>query len=393
MLSLLLGQAVYVRAEDLLQGGVQQKRAEQEGSQRTDTQQEEWQQEEWLLEEMDLQAAEEALREMTAFSDFSFLGLIKDLMTGNMAWDLREIGQAVQEILFTQLAEQKELALRILVIALVSAVISNFIRIFENHAIAEISFYMMYLLITTLLVHSFQAMGQIVAEALQSLASFMNLLLPAYLVTIVFTAGGVTALGFYQLTVLAIHILTGVIIRIVLPLIQLYMALLILNQMTREDCFSQFASLLRTVVEWTVRTAVGITAGLQAVQCLISPAVDSLKNSAVHRLAKVLPGIGNLMDAAAETVLGSALVIKNAVGVAGMIAIAAICLVPFLKLAVNILLFRVLCALLQPVSEKRMVDCIAGISESSLMLMRVLLSGMAMFVISLALITASVKGG
>ena len=49
------------------------------------------------------------------------------------------------------------------------------------------------------------------------------------------------------------------------------------------------------------------------------------------------------MDSAAETIAGSALVIKNAVGVAGMIVVLLICLLPFLKLGLSVLLFRLLC--------------------------------------------------
>ena len=53
-----------------------------------------------------------------------------------------------------------------------------------------------------------------------------------------------------------------------------------------------------------------------------------MKNSALHRLAKTIPGVGSLLDTAVETVAGSAVIIKNAVGVAGILALAFICLVP-----------------------------------------------------------------
>ena len=117
-----------------------------------------------------------------------------------------------------------------------------------------------------------------------------------------------------------------------------------------------------------------------------------MQNSVLHRLAKSIPGIGNAFDAVSETVTGSAVILKNAVGVAGMLAVLAICLLPVLKLLVSVLLFRFLCAVIQPVCEKRMVECIGSISRGSYLLMKILLSGVAVFLISLAMITAALKG-
>lgn len=347
----------------------------------------------FLEEYTDVEEVERALREMTEFTGFSFTDLVLGLVRGEIPLDFREIGSKVGEIFLGELRQQKSLAVRILLLALVSAVFSNFIRIFESSQIAEISFYMIYLLISALLMKSFASMEQITSRTMESLNRFMQILLPSYVVTVVFSSGTVSALGFYEITLLVIHILQVFIIKIILPLVQFYMILLILNQMTKEDYFSKLAELLRTGVEWITKTVLGLAVGLQAVQCLIAPAVDSLKNSAASRIVKALPGVGNVLDAATETVAASAVVIKNAVGVAGILAVAAICLPPLLKLAAGIFLFRLLCALIQPISEKRMVGCIDSVSGGAVLLFRILLTGMAIFVISLAMITASVKGG
>ena len=57
------------------------------------------------------------------------------------------------------------------------------------------------------------------------------------------------------------------------------------------------------------------------------------------------------------------------------------------------LLFKLLCALIQPISEKRMVAGIESLSKSIGLILRVLVASLAIFVISLAMITASITGG
>ena len=346
-----------------------------------------------LPDYLELSDLEEKLRGMTDFSDLSFSDLVLELLQGKLPSGISGLWGEVWRLLFSYLGGQKQLAVQILLTALFSAVCTNFIRVFENSQIADISFYMMYLLIGTLLIGAFAEMQALTVNTLKSLFQFVTMLLPAYVVTIVFSAGSVSALGFYELTLLSVHILQLLFIKMVLPLIQIYVVFLFFNQLTQEDLFSQASEFLKTLLEWILKTTTAILVGLQTIQCLVAPAVDTLKNSTAHRIVKALPGVGGLMDSAAETVAGSALVIKNAVGVAGMIVVLLICLLPFLKLGLSVLLFRLLCALLQPISEKRMVDCIRSFSDGVMLLMKTMLAGLAVFLVSLAMITASVRGG
>lgn len=346
-----------------------------------------------LPDYLELSDLEEKLRGMTDFSDLSFSDLVLELLQGKLPSGISGLWGEVWRLLFSYLGGQKQLAVQILLIALFSAVCTNFIRVFENSQIADISFYMMYLLIGTLLIGAFAEMQALTVNTLKSLFQFVTLLLPAYVVTIVFSAGSVSALGFYELTLLSVHILQLLFIKMVLPLIQIYVVFLFFNQLTQEDLFSQASEFLKTLLEWILKTTTAILVGLQTIQCLVAPAVDTLKNSTAHRIVKALPGVGGLMDSAAETIAGSALVIKNAVGVAGMIVVLLICLLPFLKLGLSVLLFQLLCALLQPISEKRMVDCIRSFSDGVMLLMKTMLAGLAVFLVSLAMITASVRGG
>lgn len=342
---------------------------------------------------LDLEEIQSEFRELAGGDDFSFSDTVSGLLKGEIPFEPGQFPAMIADLFLGQLRRQKQMALQILVIVLASAVFSNFVKIFDSNQIADISFFMMYLLISTLLMRAFLTMNQSVVQTCGALNRFMRVLLPSYLVTVVLSSGTISAVGFYEITLLGLQFLQALIVRMILPVINFYLVLLLLNQMTAEDHFSRLAELVETVVRWVTKSIFGIVVGLQAVQVLVAPALDSLKNSALHRLAKGIPGIGNILDSAAETVVGSAVVVKNAVGVAGMLALVALCAVPILKLLASILLFRLLCALIQPISEKRMVEGIASISRGAVLLLQILATGMSIFIISLAMITASIRGG
>lgn len=346
-----------------------------------------------LSDYIDLDEIEAGLAELTDTGSYSFRDTVKSLLRGEIPFDLNSLPNLLADAFLAEVTQQRQMALRILLVVLASAIFSNFVRMLENSQIADISFFMMYLLICVMLMKSFGVMNAAVERTCGSICGFMKVLLPSYLVAVVVSSGTVTALGFYEVTVLAMNLMQVFLIRIVLPAINFYLVLLVLNQLSKEDFFSKLASLVETVTGWLIKTVLTVVLGLQAVQCLIAPAVDSLKNSALHRLAKAIPGVGSVIDSAAETVAGSAAVIKNAVGVAGILALCAICLPPLARLAAGILIYRLLCALIQPFSDKRMVEGIESVARGAGLLLRTLVASVSIFIISLAMITASVKGG
>ena len=94
-----------------------------------------------------------------------------------------------------------------------------------------------------------------------------------------------------------------------------------------------------------------------------------------------------------QTVLGSAVVLKNAVGIAGVMALLLLGLVPVVKLAFGALFYRALGAVAQPVTDKRVSECIAGVAEGGELLLKIVLHSGILFMISLAMITVMVRGG
>ena len=84
-----------------------------------------------------------------------------------------------------------------------------------------------------------------------------------------------------------------------------------LGNLTEEDLFSEFADLLKKAVTWTLRTIVACIVGVNVVQGLLAPAIDTVKRSALTRTAEALPWIGNVMGGMAEVTMGTIVLIKN----------------------------------------------------------------------------------
>ena len=140
------------------------------------------------------------------------------------------------------------------------------------------------------------------------------------------------------------------------------------------------------VITWLLKTMLACVIGLNLVQGLINPAIDTIRQSALTRSAEAIPGIGDALGGMAEVVLATAVLIKNGIGMAGAIICFAFCLVPLVQIALITFLYKLAAAMLQPVSDPRIVNCIEAVGEGCQLLMRVVCTVGLLFLITIAIV-------
>ncbi|HJD34729.1 MAG TPA: stage III sporulation protein AE [Candidatus Mediterraneibacter tabaqchaliae] len=345
--------------------------------------------EEAILSEFDFDEIERSLQEMFPDEKIEFGDVVTALMSG----DAEEAGGVLLDFLSDVVSYEFRYnwhnLVYILLIAIAAAVFSNFSGAFRNRQISDISFYVLYMLLITLCLTSFQTAAQGLEERLDSVVEFMRVLCPSYFLAVAFASGSVTSVFFYNVILLLIYVVELVIIRFVLPVIHIYIMIRVLGNLTGEDFLSESAELMHKVAAWILKTLLACVIGVNVVQGLLAPAIDTLKRSALTRTAEALPWVGNAMGGAAEIFLGTAVLIKNGIGMAGAVIAVLICLGPIVQLALMALMYKVAAALVQPVSDKRITACISGVSEGYELLVRVIFTVGLLFLLTIAVVAAS----
>lgn len=342
-----------------------------------------------LLEAFDFAEVEDSLAAMFPEQKTSFSEIVSMLTSG----DLEGIGELFLDYLSDQISYEfrynRQNLVYMLLIALAAAVFTNFAGAFRNRQVSEISFYVLYMLLIALCLTAFRVAAAGVEERLGALTDFMQILCPSYFLAVALASGSVTAMFFYNVVLFLIYLVEVVMIRILLPLINVYLMIRVLGNLTGEDALSELAELIQKLVSWILKTLVTCIIGVNVVQGLLAPAIDTLKRSAVTRTAEALPWIGNAVGGAAEVVLGTAVLIKNGIGMAGALIAVLICAVPILQMLILAFLYKLASALVQPVSDKRITDCIGSVSEGYELLVRVLFSSGLLFLLTIAVVAAS----
>ena len=89
-----------------------------------------------------------------------------------------------------------------------------------------------------------------------------------------------------------------------------------------------------------------------------------------------------------DVALGVAVLLKNGIGVAGMIFIAVLALIPLVEFLILAFLYQLVAALVQPVPDRRITTCISGVSSGYQLMVKVIASTTLLFVLSIALVVA-----
>lgn len=343
------------------------------------------------LEELDFQALEVKMQELFPESRTGFRDMVVSLLKGELPFEWESIRQLTASILWEEISRQKEWIVQILLLAVAAAVITNFVKVFQKSQISEITFYFIYFMLFVMLMKGFQSLNGTAKESIGQILQFMKILLPIYLVVATLAAGSATAIVFYEATLLFITVVQMVMLYVILPGIGVFLIFHFMNQLGKEDYLSKLADLLKQVLSWIMKTLLALVVGIQTIQGLLLPAIDTLKNSVWSKAAGAVPVLGNTFSSVTETVLGTAILLKNAVGVAGLLVILFICLTPVLRLAVCTILYKAVGAAVQPVSEKRFAECVSGVGEAIALLLKAVGTTGLIFLLTLAMVTASIR--
>lgn len=336
------------------------------------------------MDDFDLSKSSEILKE-SGYRQFQYKEISQKLMDGQILEVVKMCIQSVYQNTIGNVALVEKTLGNLLLIIILSAFFTNFANVFSRENISATAFFICYLAMITMMVTLFESFCVITVDFVRLLLEFMCGVIPAYFLSVAII-GQVSALGFYQLTLAIIGVSQFVFLNIVIPLIKIYVAISLVNNISQEDLLSKTADLIKNVVTFINKSLVGIVFGLNIIQGLILPAVDGAKNTTIRKFIGSLPVVGDGTDAMTSIVLGSVNLIKNTIGTFAMIVIFLICIVPFLKIQLYSVSVQVVTAIIQPVADRRIVNSLVCMCTGTKMLAKVIMSAALLFIISIAII-------
>lgn len=346
-----------------------------------------------LTEDIDYTDIQEVIDDILGKgNEFNFEDYVGNLISGKESLSPKDIGKKLFGTVKEEINKNLGTFARLISIALIAAIFTNLSIAFKNNQVSETGYYITYLMLFSLLISSFISASQITAKAIEAILSFMKAMVPAYFLSVGFCSGSTTSLVYYEAALMMITFVDFILIKIVIPLINFYLVITLANNLSKEDMLSKLAGLFSTAIGWMLKSLLAAVIGFHTIQGLIVPVADQVKRSVLLRASEALPGVGNVVGGLAETVLSTGVLLKNAIGVTGLIVILTIVAVPFLKLLVITFIYKAGSAAIQPISDKRIIECISATAKSSGMLLQTIAVGAVLFLISITIVAVTTSG-
>lgn len=322
-------------------------------------------------------------------AEFDFEETVNLFVSGKSNEALKSIGNGIIDVIFSELDSQKAVLIKILSIGIIAAVFTNLSTSFVNGNIGETGFYLTFTAMLGMLVAGYAIAANFVVKALNQLLELMEAIVPVYILSLGFASGQTTAVGVYQIVTLVIVFVEKIIISFVIPMIYMYMIFGLMNNIVSGSFLTKACELIKSIVDWVLKALLSVIIGLNVIQGLINPVVDKVKASALGKTAGMIPGIGNTLSSMSEILLGSGALIKNSIGMAAVVAIIIVSFVPVIKVTIMSVAYKAAGAVLEPVSDKRIVNAVSGIYDSMALLGKTILYGVVFFILTIAIVCST----
>ena len=344
-----------------------------------------------LLKEINLTDVQKMLDDFMGADSFSMKETLIKLTRGERAFSKEAVQEFVFRFFFYQLDQEKELFVKLILLILLSAVFTSFAEVFENNQIGDISFFVVYLLFFTILMDSFSKMSSSLEKTISWMTEMMKGLAPAYYMTVCAASGAASAVVFYEGVLLMVWGIQWLLLTVLLPASGMYVLLQLVNSLSREEMLGKMAELLNTAVSWGLKSLLAAVVGLQIIRNLVAPVMDSVKRGLLSKAAGALPGVGNAVNMVTELVVTSAVLVRNCLGVVILVVFVLIGAGPMLHYGILSLLYRLLAAVAQPVSDRRMVRALGTMGEGCALLLRILFTAEVLCMLAFLVLMAGIQ--
>ena len=331
-----------------------------------------------IIEAIDFQSLNDFLHGHLR-AEMTFEEIVAKITTqGFEALKGEDICTFVFDTCFYELSMLRPMFVKMLMFSLLFSVLHRLLMI-KNKYISEISFLLIYATLMVLLMQSFLFVKEIAISGMDTLLTFLHALIPTFAMTLVFTGNIVSGALVYELAFGIVYLIESLLKYLLSPMIQIFILVLFLNHLFEEEKLSKLADLLEKLVQIAVKASFGIVCGLGVVQSLLSPVKDKLTENTILSGLGAIPGVGSALGSAGELILSCGVLIKNSVGVAGLIILFLLAVIPLLKIACYWLMYHVLAILLEPVGDQRIIACIAGVSRGCDLYFKIVMYSMLLF--------------
>lgn len=280
--------------------------------------------------------------------------------TTSFSKGLLEIGRQALGSLQPELKEAAGVSLSVMAVVLLTSLVNGMPGKSEK-VIGLVST----LALGVLLLDNASTLIRLGADTVAELSDYGKLLLPVMTGALAAQGGTGSAAALYAGTAVFDALLSSLIGKLLVPLVYIFIALAIANVATGEEILKKLRDFMKWLMTWALKTVLYVFTAYMSITGVISGVTDAATVKAAKlTISGTVPVVGGILADASEAVILSAGVMKNAVGVYGLLAVAAIWMTPFVKIGLQYLVLKLTAAVCGVFGVKQATELVSDFSAA-----------------------------
>lgn len=328
-----------------------------------------------LVQERDNLATSRGMTELTDFlhqldremeKDFPQLSLnylLESFREGESRLSFTSILNDLLQFLFRELSLNLSMLGKLIILAILASILQNLQAAFEDSTIGLLANGVVFLALVSIALASFQQVTSISKAAIDQMVNFIYAMLPVLLTLIAGLGGFATAAIVHPIIIGALSLISSLTVNLIFPLIYIAAILIIVNHISQQRQVSRLAKLTKDLSIALLGLFLTIFIGILSIQGVAGAVADGVGlRTAKFLTSSFVPVVGKPFSDAIDAVLGTSLMLKNAISLVGLIAIVMICLIPAVKIISVVLIYRLAAAVIQPLGQNDMADMLESLA-------------------------------
>ncbi len=275
----------------------------------------------------------------------------------------------------------------ILIIIVIHSILKSISENFQNDNVSKMIYYVQYIAIVTVIMNNFSDVISMVKETATNLVGFMNSLIPI-LVSLMLYTGSITTSSILEPAILfMINFIGNIIQSFLIPAVLIAATLSIVSKIGEKVQIDKISKTFNSGIIWILGIILTTFVGVISLEGTLSSSIDGITaKTAKAIVSSSIPIVGKILGDAVDTVLGCGIILKNAIGVIGVIIIIGICIMPILKIAILTVSYKILASVSEPIADAKIVKLLEQIGDIFKVLLAILCSISVMVIVGTTLV-------
>jgi stage III sporulation protein AE len=310
--------------------------------------------------------------------------------TGSIGITFKEVISNLVKLSFSEILGNSKLLIELLVISLLCAILQNLQTSLNNSAVSSIAHYACFLIMALIIIKSFSMVVELSRDTISNMIELTNVMMPPLIGIIALSGGAVSAATIDPIIMVAIQITSDIIKDLILPMSILVVVLNIVDCLSENVRISKLAELLKQINLWAIGFIMTVFIGVITIRSSASATIDQVAlKTTKFAIDNFIPVVGKCLSDAVATVAGYSLILKDTISLIGLVLMIFICAMPLIKIAIIALIYKFVGAVMEPVVDSRVVNCLSAVGGSLSIVFASVLSVAIMFFIMITIVAST----